>query len=99
MYFTSAMAQGMRLAPRMSYEAHRRLHRTRRLAGGNKTPESPCTSRKSGISLFIVALGLLRILGVLACFIGLFVTIPIAYVAIALAYRDLVGFDPQTQNL
>lgn len=52
-----------------------------------------------GFTLFFLVLGLLQLLGVLACFVGLFVTIPIAYVAIAVAYRDLVGFDPQTQNL
>ncbi len=52
-----------------------------------------------GFSLFILALGLLQVLGALACIIGIFVTLPIMYVAIALAYRDLVGFEPSTQNL
>ncbi len=52
-----------------------------------------------GFTLFFLALVLLQILGVLACIVGLLVTIPIMYVAIVIAYRDLVGFDPQTQNL
>jgi uncharacterized membrane protein len=52
-----------------------------------------------GFTLFFLALVLLQILGALACIVGLFITIPIMYVAIAIAYRDLVGFDPQTQNL
>ena len=52
-----------------------------------------------GFTLFFFALGCLQLLGVLACIVGLFVTIPIAYVAIVIAYRDLVGFHPQTQNL
>ena len=51
-----------------------------------------------GFTLFIFALGLPQVLGDLACIAGLFVTIPIVYLAIAIAYRDLVGFDPQTQN-
>jgi uncharacterized membrane protein len=52
-----------------------------------------------GFTLFFLACGLLQLLGALACIVGLFVTIPIMYVAIVVAYRDLVGFDPQTQNL
>ena len=52
-----------------------------------------------GFTLFILACGLLQVLGALACIVGLFVTVPIAYVAIVVAYRDLVGFDPQTANL
>ena len=52
-----------------------------------------------GFTLFFLVLVLLQILGALACIIGLFITIPIMYVAIAIAYRDLVGFHPQTQNL
>jgi len=52
-----------------------------------------------GFTLFIVALGLLQLLGVLACIIGIFVTLPIMYAAIVCAYRDLVGFEPSTQNL
>jgi uncharacterized membrane protein len=52
-----------------------------------------------GFTLFFLALVLLQILGALACIVGLLITIPIMFVAIAIAYRDLVGFDPQTQNL
>lgn len=52
-----------------------------------------------GFTLFFLACGLLQVLGALACIVGLFVTIPIMYVAIVVAYRDLVGFDPQTSNL
>jgi uncharacterized membrane protein len=47
-----------------------------------------------GFTLFIVAAGLINLLGVLACAVGLLVTIPMTYMAITLAYRDLVGFEP-----
>ena len=52
-----------------------------------------------GFTLFFLACVLLQVLGALACIVGLLITIPIMYAAIVVAYRDLVGFDPQTQNL
>jgi hypothetical protein len=49
-----------------------------------------------GFTLFIFTLGLLQLLGVLACIIGLLITLPIMYAAITVAYRDNVGFEPNT---
>jgi len=47
-----------------------------------------------GYSMFLIALILLNIAGVLCLLVGLLVTIPITFAAIAVAYRDVVGFEP-----
>ncbi len=47
-----------------------------------------------GFTMFVIAAGLLNLLGALLCGVGLLVTIPITYVAITAAYRDVVGFEP-----
>ena len=47
----------------------------------------------AGYTLFIVALGLLNIAGAMCLFVGLLVTIPISMAAVAVAYRDVVGFE------
>lgn len=49
-----------------------------------------------GFTLFIVVLGLIQILGALACIVGLLVTIPLMYGAITVAYRDIVEFEPDS---
>jgi hypothetical protein len=49
-----------------------------------------------GFTLFIFTLGLIQLLGVLACIVGLLVTLPIMYAAITVAYRDNVGFEPNS---
>ncbi len=49
-----------------------------------------------GFVLFLLGLGLLNIVGALCCIVGLLVTIPISMMAITIAYRDLVGFEPNT---
>src|SRR5712691_8678570 len=46
-----------------------------------------------GYTLFLIALGLLNIAGVLCLFVGVLVTIPISMAAITVAYRDVVGFE------
>jgi uncharacterized membrane protein len=46
-----------------------------------------------GFTFFLIALGLLQIVGLLLCVVGLFVTIPVMYAAVTVAYRDLVGFS------
>ena len=45
-----------------------------------------------GFLLFLLALIGINILGALACLVGLLVTIPLHYLAITVAYKDLVGF-------
>ena len=52
-----------------------------------------------GYTIFLVSVALLNILGVLACFIGMLVTIPWGHAAVTVAYRDAVGFDPATSTL
>ncbi len=49
-----------------------------------------------GFTLFLLAVGLIHVLGVLCCLVGLLVTIPIQFVAVTAAYRDLVGFSPSS---
>lgn len=45
-----------------------------------------------GFVLFVLALIGINILGALACLVGLLVTIPLHYLAVTVAYRDMVGF-------
>lgn len=49
-----------------------------------------------GFTLFLTALIGIQILGVLACFVGLLVTIPIHLAAVTIAYKELVGFEQST---
>lgn len=45
-----------------------------------------------GFFIFLLALIGINILGLLACFVGLLVTMPLHYAAVTVAYKDLVGF-------
>lgn len=49
-----------------------------------------------GFTMFLLALIGINILGVICCIVGVFVTIPITYAAITVAYQEIVGFDPAT---
>ena len=46
-----------------------------------------------GYTMFVIALGLLNIAGVLCLIVGLLVTVPMTFAAITVAYRDAVGFE------
>ena len=49
-----------------------------------------------GFTMFLIAAFFVNLLGVLCCVVGVFVTIPITFAAITVAYQEIVGFDPQT---
>ncbi len=49
-----------------------------------------------GFSLFVLATILLNLVGVLCLLVGLLITIPITFAAITVAYREIVGFEPNT---
>jgi hypothetical protein len=49
-----------------------------------------------GFVLFLLGMILLNILGFCCLLIGLLITIPISIMAITIAYRELVGFEPNT---
>jgi uncharacterized membrane protein len=49
-----------------------------------------------GFTLFLLLLALVDLLGVLCCVVGVFVAIPVTFVAITLAYKEIVGFDPSS---
>ena len=49
-----------------------------------------------GFTMFQLAAVGVNILGFLCCIVGLFVTIPLTFAAITVAYQEIVGFDPQT---
>ena len=51
-----------------------------------------------GFTMFLILMGLVNLLGVLCCIVGLLVTIPVTFAAITVAYQELVGFDPQTPD-
>jgi hypothetical protein len=46
-----------------------------------------------GFTMFLVLLGLINLLGLLICIVGVFVTIPLSLAAVTAAYREIVGFD------
>jgi len=46
-----------------------------------------------GFCGFAIVLGLVQLLGVLLCFVGVLVTTPLIYVALAVAYRDVFGLQ------
>jgi hypothetical protein len=50
----------------------------------------------AGFCLFVLALIGINVLGFLCLIVGIFVTIPLSFAAVTVAYRDLVGFEPQT---
>ena len=49
-----------------------------------------------GFSMFVLLAALVNFLGFLCCFVGLLVTIPMTFVAVTIAYRELVGFEQST---
>jgi uncharacterized membrane protein len=51
-----------------------------------------------GFTMFLILMGLVNLLGVLCCVVGILVTIPLTVAAITVAYQELVGFDPLTPD-
>ena len=51
-----------------------------------------------GFTMFLLLTALVNILGFLCCIVGLLVSIPVTIAAITVAYKELVGFDPQTPD-
>jgi uncharacterized membrane protein len=49
-----------------------------------------------GFTMFLILAFLVNLLGVLCCFVGVLVTIPITFAAITVAYKEIVGFEPRT---
>jgi uncharacterized membrane protein len=49
-----------------------------------------------GFVMFLIALACINILGACALLVGLLVTIPMTFVAVTAAYRDTVGFNPNS---
>ncbi len=46
------------------------------------------------MTIFVILLGIITLIGVLACVVGVLVTTPLCFAAIAFAYKDLVGLEP-----
>jgi len=51
-----------------------------------------------GFTMFLLLAFLVNLLGVLCCIVGLFVTIPVTFAAITVAYKEIVGFEPGTAD-
>lgn len=49
-----------------------------------------------GFTLFFIAAVLLNIIGLICCIVGVLATLPILYAAATVAYKELVGFEPNT---
>lgn len=52
-----------------------------------------------GFTLFLLLAFLVNVLGLLCLVVGLLVTVPMTIAAITVAYKELVGFEPQTSAL
>lgn len=52
-----------------------------------------------GFTMFLLACALVNVLGALCCIVGLLVTVPISFCAIAAAYQDIAGVNPATPEL
>ncbi len=46
------------------------------------------------MSTFVILLTIIMLIGILACLVGVLVTTPLCFAAIAFAYKDLVGLEP-----
>jgi uncharacterized membrane protein len=51
-----------------------------------------------GFTMFLLLLILVDLLGLLCLVVGLLVAVPVTIAAVTVAYRDLVGFEPDTLN-
>jgi uncharacterized membrane protein len=49
-----------------------------------------------GFVLFLILAFLVNVLGFCCLIVGLLVTVPMTFAAITVAYKEIVGFDPQT---
>jgi len=49
-----------------------------------------------GFTMFLLLAFLVNVLGFICCIVGLFVTIPLTFAAITIAYKELVGFEQST---
>ena len=49
-----------------------------------------------GFTMFLLLAFLVNVLGFICCIVGLFVTIPLTFAAITIAYKELVGFEART---
>ncbi|MBZ5585185.1 MAG: hypothetical protein LAQ30_23855 [Acidobacteriia bacterium] len=49
-----------------------------------------------GFTMFVIAMALVNLLGVLCFLVGVLITLPVTIAAITAAYREIVGFDQQT---
>ncbi len=52
-----------------------------------------------GFTMFLLLAFLVNVLGLLCLVVGLLVTVPMTIAAITVAYKELVGFEPQTSAL
>ena len=48
-----------------------------------------------GFTIFLVLAFLVNVLGLLCCVVGILVTMPLTFAAITIAYKEIVGFEPQ----
>jgi len=51
-----------------------------------------------GFTMFLILAFLVNLLGLLCCFVGLLVTIPLTFAAITVAYKEIVGFEQRTAD-
>lgn len=48
-----------------------------------------------GFTMFLILACLVNLLGLLCCVVGLLVTVPLTFAAVTVAYKEIVGFEPQ----
>jgi uncharacterized membrane protein len=52
-----------------------------------------------GFTIFLLAMAGINVLGALCCIVGLLVTMPLTFAAITVAYKEIVGFEPNTVEI
>ena len=63
-----------------------------------KASQSVARNDYFGFTVFLLALAGINVIGFLCLFVGIFVTIPLSFAAVTIAYQEIVGFDQRTVN-
>jgi uncharacterized membrane protein len=61
-----------------------------------KASQAVASNDYFGFTLFLLAMAGVNLLGALCCIVGIFVSIPVTFAAITIAYQETVGFEQRT---
>jgi len=61
-----------------------------------KASQAVASNDYFGFTVFLLAMAGVNLLGFLCCIVGVFVSIPVTFAAITIAYQEIVGFEQRT---